>query len=432
MNTILNSTAAAPEQPARESNIAALVAYFESGAKPCKGEVGIELEHTLIHADGRAVPYHEEQGEHGAAWVLEQLAADYPLATHDAEGDLLGVARDREAITLEPAAQIELSAGPFARLSDARECFDAFEQRLNGILEPKGMKALTTGYHPTTGVEELSLIPKQRYAFMNRYLGAKGPFGVCMMRGSASTQVSIDYSSTEDCLRKLRLAYALVPLLSLICDNSPVFESQPRAHQLIRTKIWQECDPDRCGLVPGIMEPGFTLRNYAEYILDTPAILVPSNDGGWRYSELTFGEIYSTAAMRRPDIEHAVSMLFNDVRLKTYIELRPADALPVPYAVAYAGMIKGLFSAEQSLLSLEQLFEGVNAAAVEAAKQELMRHGYAGKTYGRNASELADAIMDIALSGLDGEEREHLQPLADLIERRTTLACLAEQAHEAC
>ena len=58
---------------------------------------------------------------------------------------------------------------------------------------------------------------------MNAYLGSVSPFGICMMRGSASTQISIDYTSAEDCLRKLRLAFSLTPLFSLICDNSPVY-----------------------------------------------------------------------------------------------------------------------------------------------------------------------------------------------------------------
>lgn len=430
MNTISREEADAPEQPARESNIRALVAYFESGIKGCKGEVGIELEHTLVKGDGEAISYREE---HGTEWVLEQLLESHPQATYDAEGDLLGVARPHAAITLEPAAQIELSAGPFATLDDARQCFDSFEAQLERILAPKGIRALTIGYHPTATARSLTLIPKQRYAFMNRYFEAIGPFGACMMRGSASTQVSIDYSSVEDCLRKLRLAYALAPLLALICDNSPVFEGKPRAHHMVRTKIWQECDPDRCGIVPGALSPDFSLRNYAEYILDTPAILVPGEEQGrWSYTEQTFGSIYAGRTMTQTDIEHAVSMLFNDVRLKTYIELRPADAMPIPHAIAYAGLIKGLFSSEQSLCAMEELLTGVSEADIEAAKKSLMTNGYDAKVHSTTAAHLADSIIRIALAGLDPQEQHHVQPLADLVAQRTTLACLAEQQFKAC
>ncbi len=63
-----------------------------------------------MRADGSPVSYSEENG---VAHLLEQLRESYPQATVDEEGDLLGVARPGEAITIEPAAQIELSAGPF-------------------------------------------------------------------------------------------------------------------------------------------------------------------------------------------------------------------------------------------------------------------------------------------------------------------------------
>ena len=412
-------------QPARESNIDAIVAYFESGIKPSgsPGELGIELEHTIVHDDLSPVPY---SGEHGVAWVLEQLRAEYPRATTDLHGDLLGVARPGEAVTIEPAAQLELSAGPFADLASAREAFEAFEQRLERILAPAGEQVLTVGYHPTAAARDLELIPKRRYQFMNLYLGEKDTCGPCMMRGSASTQVSIDYMSTADCLRKLRLAFALVPVLSLVTDNAPRFEGAKRAHKLVRTAIWQHVDNDRCGLVPGVLDPDFDLRRYAAYILDAPAILVPCRKEQWCYSDRTFGDIYAERTMTRAEVEHAVSMFFTDVRLKTYVEIRPADAMPVPYVIAYAALIKGLFYDAASLDALDALFAGVRAADLDAAKADLMRKGYDAEVYGRPAGALCDEVLAIAERGLDEEDRAFLSPLARLIERRTTLADLAE------
>ena len=294
------------------------------------------------------------------------------------------------------------------------------------MLAPHGERALTVGYHPSAKALDLELIPKRRYKFMNLYLGEKGPFGPRMMRGSASTQVSIDYWSTADCLRKLRLAFALVPLFSLVCDNAPVFEGAPRTHELVRTEIWRYCDPDRCGLVPGVMDPGFDLRRYAEYLLDTPAILIPCRKEQWCYSERTFGEIYAERTMTRAEVEHAVSMFFNDVRLKTYIEIRPADAMPVPYVVAYAALIKGLFYHVENLDALDALFEGVDGAAVEAAKDALMAAGYEAEVYGRPVAELVDEMMALARRGLAADEQDFLEPLAQLAAQRVTLADLAE------
>lgn len=422
---VLTACADPGSQPAREQNIEAIVAYYKSGIKSVTGEIGIELEHTIVKTAGEE-PVSYSEG-HGVHWLLEQLRKDFPETTFAEDGDLLGVSRKNEAVTLEPAAQLELSAGPFKDLASAEACFLAFEERLEDILSPVSLEALTIGYHPTARAEDLELIPKRRYKFMNLYLGEIGPWGPRMMRGSASTQVSVDYASEQDCLRKLKLAYALVPIFSLVCDNSPVFEGKRRPHELMRTEIWKYCDPDRCGLVPGVMDEGFDMRAYAEYVLDTPAILVACAKHGWCYSEKTFGELYADTVMDVSDVEHAVSMFFNDVRLKTYIEIRPADALPIPYAIAYAGLVKGLFATAETLDALDALFERVGGTDIVDAKEALMAHGYVADVYGRPVAELADRVIEIARIGLAEDEQHYLDPLARLVADRVTLADLAER-----
>lgn len=411
-------------QSARQENIDALIAYFESGITDISGRVGIELEHIIVGTKDLApVSYSQEQG---IKWILEQLKDEYGTEMCDEQGDLLGLSNPNENITLEPAAQLELSAGPFSDLGEASLCFTQFERRLATLLSPVGKKVVLVGYHPTARAENLELIPKRRYKFMNLYLSEVGKYGVCMMRGSASTQISIDYSSTADCLRKLRIAFAMTPLLSLITDNSAVFEGLPREHKLVRTQIWRECDPDRCGLVPGVMNKEFTLRDYASYILDTPAVLVSCKSQEWCYSEKTFGELYSDKVMNRAEIEHAVSMFFNDVRLKTYIEIRPADSMPVPFVLAYAALIKGLFYSCENLDELDALFSSVDADDIDDAQIALMDAGYGAQVYGRPVSELADRLIALAKNGLSKNDALLIGPLEDLVIRRKTLADMAE------
>lgn len=412
----------ADAQPAREQNIAAIIAYFESGIKDSCENVGIELEHTIVRGEDKTpVSYSDEHGVH---WILSQLQEDYPTPLMDGS-DLIGVVRPWEAITIEPAAQLEISAGPFNDMPTAHTALDTFERKLEDILRPQGMQALLLGYHPTAKALDLELIPKRRYRFMNDYFEKIGPFGQRMMRGSCSTQVSIDYDSTDDCLRKMHLASALVPLLSFISDNASAFEGRPREHYLVRTEIWNECDPDRCRLVPGVLDPDFNLRRYAAYILDTPAILVPDASERWRATSQTFGEVYAETPMTRADVEHALSMFFNDVRLKTYVEIRPADAMPVPYAVAYASLVKGLFYDEDNVERWLSRFAAVTNADVVRAKADLMEHGWDAKVYGTEIGTLLDDLIADARKGLPETDRSYLEPLAKLVASRITLAEIA-------
>ena len=417
----------------RAANIAAIVDYFESGIKEHSESLGIELERILVKdtpimcAEGLSPEPVSYSGDHGVRWLLEELRQWYPEATYDAEGDILGVARPGENVTIEPAAQVELSAGPFTDLDVAYRCFSDFQHLLERILAPYGITPMTVGYHPSTAARDLELIPKERYTYMDRYFKQISDFGMCMMRGSASTQVSIDYHSVQDCLRKMRVAFACTPLFALICDNSMIFEGKKRTHELVRTEIWEFCDPARCGVVPGIMNESFTLEDYAAYILDTPAILIPEENGHARYEERTFGEIYANETMTRTDVEHALSMFFNDVRLKTYIEIRPADSMPVPYAIAYAALIKGLFYDERNLAELSERYVGVTEADILDAKHSLMAHGYDGDVYGRPAADEAKYLVDIAERALSDADREHLKPLANLVRAHETFVTRALQ-----
>ena len=162
-------------------------------------------------------------------------------------------------------------------------------------------------------------------------------------------------------------------------------------------------------------------------MLDTPAIVAPDEDEGWRYGEQTFGQLYADKPMTRKQVEHAVSMQFPDVRLKTYLEIRPADSMPIPYVIAYAALIKGLFYNEGNLQQLEALFADVDADAFEMAKDALMERGYNALVYGAPVADLCDRVIGLAENGLNPDDRALLEPLSRLVAQRVTLADLAER-----
>lgn len=411
-----------------QANIEAIVNYFRSGIKDANDPVrlGVELEHILVTEHMDPVPYSDE---HGSRWLLDQFRELLPNATYGDNGALIGVEGQGVSLTLEPAAQFEISAGPYEYANEVRPELEFFERKATALLEPHGHRLVTLGYHPKARVDDLELIPKQRYRFMDSHFQSIGHYGRCMMRGTAATQISIDYYSEQDCLRKMRLASAIAPALALLCDNTPVFEGELRTQELVRTKIWRECDPARCGLVPGIMDPDFSFEQYATYILDTPAIFGFDDEGNPFATEQTFGELYENRTMGTADVEHALSLFFNDVRLKTYIEIRPADSMPTPFVAAYVALLKGLFYSSESLDALDKMIGAAKSQDVEEAKTSLMAQGYDGTLYGRPASEFLDELLSIAHKALSQAERICLVPLSQIEQSRKTLATMGERAY---
>lgn len=401
-----------------ENHVESMVNFYKSGIKSNSQKLGVELEYTLVYDDNSQVKYFDEFGQ---KWLMENMLEFYPEKILDEQKNLIGIKNERDSITLEPAGQFELSAGPFEKLEEVFEAFETFQKRVNALAEPHGIKMLAIGYHPKCKAEELVIIPKVRYELMTKYFLKNSPKGIRMMRGTGSTQVSIDYSSEADCIRKLRLAYVLTPLFAILCDNTPMFEGEKRTHHIMRTQVWEDCDPRRCGAMPGIFEDSFSFEKCAELVLNTQAMFeMDGNDG--HLTNKTTSEVYGDKEMSNDDCAAACSHLFNDVRLKNFIEIRPADALPTNMEVAYVALIKGIFYSEEALSSIEDYFGPQSETSFEEAKRNLEEKGLSGEVYGMPATTACKKLLDVASLGLDKDEKKYLEPLFHVVSNKKTLA----------
>ncbi len=425
-----NVTSAASKRYA-QANRQRIVDYLRDGSKGDDlGRFGFELEHVLVHDNGMPVRYSEEGG---TAELLERISSHYDQKAYE-DGNLIGLALSSgETVTTEPAAQIELSAGPFEHVGEAKESYERWRSWLDPELRALGIQTPFLGYTPAARALELELIPKFRYDCMNRYLGDISEYGPQMMRGSSSLQISVDYRDEADAVRKFRISNALAPALALICDNSPIYQRHPHPYHIVRTRIWQGVDPARCNTVPGGVSRDFTFERYADWVMGMPAILAPDPKEPGKYfyaGEKTFDQIYSDRVMTDEELLHAISMQWPDTRIKHYLEIRPADAMPPEYCYSYAALICGIFYSDAAIDAIDGMLPEINEEAVTASKQDIMTRGYEASLYGRGVGEWADALFELAEAGLDEEDVPYLEPLRDLSARRTTLAEEYLREHE--
>ena len=256
----------------REENKKLLVQYFaDGGIRHCTEKIGVELEHIIVDGQTRqSVSYY---GEKGIAALLERLSSHFPWR-YEPEGSLLGVYNDDFSISLEPAGQLEVSINPREDISLIYRIYRMFLEQITPILRDWGYEMLTLGYHPVSRAEDMELIPKKRYEYMDRHFMNTGCCGINMMRGTAATQVSIDYDSEEDFILKIRVAYMLMPLLKLLTDNTPVMDGEAYGGHMARTYIWDNVDPARTGIIPGLFDEDFGFEKYAEFLMNMPVIFV--------------------------------------------------------------------------------------------------------------------------------------------------------------
>lgn len=397
----------------------ALIQYFEAGEKRGNEKrLGVELEHFIVRKqDKQAVPY---AGDNGVREILTQLAAQYPDAVILPDDEFLGFRVPEFNITLEPAAQLEISIIPDSSIPRIGEVYHDFSQKLNAVLNRLGYEACAVGCQPVSKVEELTLIPKHRYAWMNDYFQTSGTGGKEMMRGSASTQVSIDYTSEKDFCRKLKAAYYYGPVFKLLMDNASVFEGQPLRTHLKRTDIWRRTDPARCGILPGVFRENYGYGDYAEFLGQMPPIFLKHGKDVELTGERTVAEIFRDRDMDEELLTHVLTMAFPDVRLKQYLEIRFADSAPFPYVLAYCTLLKGLLYSESGVeyASGNIRREMIDERDILRAEDDLMEHGWDGDVYGVPVLKQAGAMLDMARRELSEEENALLEPFETVIHYR--------------
>ncbi|MDR2635086.1 MAG: hypothetical protein LBC13_03780 [Clostridiales bacterium] len=399
-----------------ESNKRTLVNHFLNGAKS-KESLGLELEHIVVRSgDGRSVTFYENGG---VEEILNALAPYYTEKIYS-EGRLIGLKRDKCLVSLEPAAQFEVSLGEYGSAADFAPAYRKFFKEIQPILRSFGLEFALCGYQPLSRARDLPLIPKLRYRMMDEYFRTTGSMGINMMRGTAATQVSVDYASEADFIKKFRLANALTPIFAFITDNARVFEGR-KAERMTRTRVWEDIDRDRSMFADGALSKSrFGFSDYADYILNAPAILV-SDGGALRYTGAEkIRDIYRERVMTDADAEHVLSMFFPYVRLKSFIEIRMADSMPIKEAAAFAALIEGVFYGGDTD-SLLRLFDGVTDADAYAAFEEFKSRGADAEVYGRPFREAFNTLIATASKGLANRGEKNGKILLPLIQKTTVM-----------
>ncbi len=402
-----------------------LLRYFHDAETPLsEWRVGTEHEKIgLYETTGERVPY---QGARGIRALLERIAdADGWKPIFEGE-HLIALLKEGASITLEPGGQIELSGAPLHSLRDTCEEFNNHVDLVKRSSEDFGIAWLGLGADPLHEVSAIPHMPKARYEIMRSYLPERGPLSLHMMYATATVQANFDFVDEADMAAKLRCAMACSPVVSAIFANSSLSEGRPNGFISRRVEIWRNTDPARCGLLPFVFEPDFDYRQYIEWALDVPMFLVFRDHRYFPARGISFREYMKRGlagyAASLNDWDVHLTTLFPEVRLKRFIEVRGADAVPRGLVCALPALWKGLLYDAQALEAAWELLRDWSFEQREAGIESVGRLGLGAVAAGRPVLEWARELLDIATEGLrriaergesQSDERPFLEPIRD-------------------
>ena len=398
-----------------------IVRYIRDGESVSQG-LGLEIEHFVVNDAGVQIEFHEVSS------IIEKMAGILNAKIIYMDGYPVGYVTDDYSITLEPACQFEISINPYSDIETIKSIYEDFVTLWTPVLKARGYHLETKGNLPLVeqGVidpDDIALSPKKRYKYMDSYFRHSGRYGKYMMRASASTQVSVDFRSEEDMVRKLNILQKISPVLMIAMENKTDPDSTLKEHpdkpHLFRIQEWDDLDPSRTGFYPHSLEEGFGYDSVADTILHTPLILLTDDGVTTDVGSETAEDLFARGLIReetlditreRSLIEHFISMGFFHYRVKKYIEIRVADSVPLDRALGYVAILKGIVYSDDNLSVLEKELADVDTAEkIQQAVEDIERDGYNAVVYGRKATEWAAHLYELALDKLPDTDKEYLE-----------------------
>jgi glutamate--cysteine ligase len=381
-----------------------LEAYFRSGAKPrAQFKIGIEQEKIAVLPDGRAVLY---EGPGGLAEVLGRLEGRGFSATRE-DGHVIALERGPDRITMEPGGQFELSGGALPTAVECAAALDAHVREVAEVAGPLGIRFIGTGVRPFGALDDVAWLPKRRYVVMRDYFprhGRESRLAHQMMKLTATVQANFDYADEAEAADKIRTAYGVTSIVTALYAASPIVFGRPSGFQSYRAAIWLETDANRCGLLPFVFKPDFRFRDYVDWALDVPMFFVVRDGGYCPTYPLTFRRFLAEGWEGQPatiaDWEVHLSTLFPEVRLKRYVEVRGADAGPMPMARGLGALWRGLLDDKEARAAAYALVADRTFEEREALRREVPRVGLRATFAGRSVRTLALELCRIAAAGL--------------------------------
>ncbi len=420
-----------------------LVASLEAGVKRDAAALRVGTEHEKIPflaAGCRPVPYAQPDGQGGVRGLLEGLRDGLgwePICDREA---LIGLydPKGGGAISLEPGGQFELSGAPLLTVHETRAELEQHFAALAPVAARLGVAFLDLGASPVWSRAETPVMPKQRYGIMSAYMPKVGGLGLDMMLRTATIQVNLDFVGEADMARKTRVGLALQPVVTAMFANSPFLDGKPTGYLSQRSHIWRDTDPARTGMLPFAFEDGFGFERYVDYALDVPMYFVKRGDvyhdvAGASFRDLLAGRLPQLPGERATmsDWANHLSTIFPEVRLKTYLEMRGADAGPRSHITALPALFAGLFYDSAALDGAYELIRGWSAEQREQLRADVPRLALKATIAGRSAQDIAADMLALARGGLTrrakrdvagADETIYLAPLERIVAEGRTMA----------
>ena len=410
------------------ASFAELVGYFGLHTQPPHHwRIGLEHEKVGVRSDGRPIPFDGSDG----LWALLKKTEELDFVARLENGHPVEMWRGDDKISLEPGGQVEMSAGPASSMAEAAAAMRSHLVELRSVASAFDIRFIAGGFRPFGQLDDVQWQPKRRYEIMRTFLpeqGRQGRLAPEMMKRTATVQFNFDFSDEVDAAQRMRMGFGVSPLVTALSASSPFVDGKPSGYLSYRAAVWLQTDENRCGVIREAFLPDFSFAGYAKWALDVPMFFIvrqgryitfakPTSFRQFWQQGVDDGPLHHQATIA--DWELHLSTVFPEVRLKKTVEMRGADAAPLPVSFGLGALWRGLVDDPEAREAAWQLVAYASVDEREAVRREVPHAALQARLGSHTLADLAPELVRIAAAGLSrlagGEaDAKLLDPIAEL------------------
>ena len=353
---------------------------------------------------------------------------------------LISLTKNGANVTLEPGCQLELSGKVFKNVHQT--CTESYEHlnELKEYAELKGLCILGLGFDPLSKLDEIKFIPKDRYNIMKNYMPKVGTRGLDMMTRTCTVQANFDYFDDQDLIKKFVVANRIQPIVMALFCNSPFRESKLNGIKSNRIFTWLDTDKERCGIINIFLNKNFSIEEYVDFVLNVKNYFLKINGKHIDTTNYSFLELLNKSTNEKSlneynlnisDWVNHLSTIFTEVRIKSYIEVRGADAGKWEMICALPAFWTGILYDEDNLNELWEYTNNWQENDILQLYESVPIQGLNSDFMNEKVYIEGKKLLDISTTGLQKrgylnstgqDESVHLEKLKRIISEQKTPA----------
>jgi glutamate--cysteine ligase len=163
--------------------------------------------------------------------------------------------------------------------------------------------------------------------------------------------------------------------------------------------VWQNTDPDRCGIVPAVFKEGFGFGDWVEYALDVPLFFLErdeklAGDIGKTFRRYMKEGFDGRPATRR-DWETHLTTLFPEARFRQWIEVRSIDRLAGALAYGAPVFVRYLFDRPDTRTEALKILAELGFEDCRRGLEAAARSGLEAKLGHRRMLDIAEELVRV-------------------------------------